>query len=77
MILKEIDSDKDGKLSKKELCDWTESVMTKYLVSEGQKQMPKIDKDDDGLVSWIEYSSAAGYTQGTNKLQLFNIPLAS
>ncbi|XP_031559694.1 reticulocalbin-2-like [Actinia tenebrosa] len=64
VMLKEMDSNHDGKVSEKELSDWIEKVMTEYLTSEGQKQMPKIDKDNDGLASWAEYAAAAGYTQG-------------
>lgn len=63
-LIKEIDNDKDGKISGKELSDWIKQVINKHVIDEGEKQMPKIDKDGDQHATWEEYKKAAGYSEG-------------
>ncbi|KAK3709918.1 hypothetical protein QZH41_020047, partial [Actinostola sp. cb2023] len=62
-LIRDIDLNKDGKLSAEELKDWIENLIHKYVASEGEKHMPKIDHDD-GYATWDEYKEAAGYTKG-------------
>ncbi|OPJ70101.1 reticulocalbin-2 isoform B [Patagioenas fasciata monilis] len=55
-IVRKIDSDGDGLLSKEELSSWIQQSFKHYVTQEAKQHFNDYDKDGDGLVSWKEYN---------------------
>ncbi|XP_074773435.1 reticulocalbin-2 isoform X1 [Athene noctua] len=55
-IVRRIDSDADGLLSKDELSSWIQQSFKHYVTQEAKQHFNDYDKDGDGLVSWKEYN---------------------
>ncbi|XP_074956050.1 reticulocalbin-2 isoform X1 [Phalacrocorax aristotelis] len=55
-IVRKIDSDADGLLTKDELSSWIQQSFKHYVTQEAKQHFNNYDKDGDGLVSWKEYN---------------------
>uniref|UniRef100_A0A8B9EBQ0 Reticulocalbin-2 n=1 Tax=Anser cygnoides TaxID=8845 RepID=A0A8B9EBQ0_ANSCY len=55
-IVRRIDADGDGLLSKDELSSWIQQSFKHYVTQEAKQHFHDYDKDGDGLVSWKEYN---------------------
>ncbi|NXK47301.1 RCN2 protein, partial [Chauna torquata] len=55
-IVRKIDADADGLLSKDELSSWIQQSFKHYVTQEAKQHFHDYDKDGDGLVSWKEYN---------------------
>ncbi|XP_042731562.1 reticulocalbin-2 isoform X1 [Lagopus leucura] len=55
-IVRRIDADNDGLLSKDELSSWIQQSFKHYVTQEAKQHFHDYDKNGDGLVSWKEYN---------------------
>jgi len=55
IIADNIDKDKDGKITEKELEDWIVFTQSRYIREDADKQFGTHDKDQDGKIHWDEY----------------------
>ncbi|XP_065544645.1 reticulocalbin-2 isoform X1 [Lathamus discolor] len=55
-IVRKIDSDADGLLTKDELSSWIQQSFKHYVTQEAKQHFNDYDKDGDGLLSWKEYN---------------------
>jgi len=69
-LFHKMDKNQDGKLSKLELSEWIRYVTSKFVRDSAIKEMVRIDKNFDGLVSWEEYKSQMDKDMLTDSFEL-------
>uniref|UniRef100_UPI00358EB8A8 reticulocalbin-2 isoform X1 n=1 Tax=Myxine glutinosa TaxID=7769 RepID=UPI00358EB8A8 len=57
LLVKKIDRDANGLLSKEELSDWTLRSFRRYATEEARRRFPEVDENGDQVVTWNEYLS--------------------
>lgn len=55
VLLKKVDSDKDGAITTEELTEWVKKTFKDRTLHGVEKDMEDKDSDKDGVVSWDEY----------------------
>nr|XP_057930765.1 reticulocalbin-2 [Doryrhamphus excisus]XP_057930766.1 reticulocalbin-2 [Doryrhamphus excisus]XP_057930767.1 reticulocalbin-2 [Doryrhamphus excisus]XP_057930768.1 reticulocalbin-2 [Doryrhamphus excisus]XP_057930769.1 reticulocalbin-2 [Doryrhamphus excisus] len=55
-IVKKIDTNADNKLSAEEITLWIQHVYRKYALDDTEERFPEFDANQDGVVTWEEYS---------------------
>lgn len=66
VLVKKVDSDKDGYVTEEELTKWVRDVFSKRLLEGIDEDVKGKDTDSDGKITWDEYTKA---TYGPEELE--------
>ncbi|KAM4733325.1 reticulocalbin-2 isoform 2-T3 [Anableps anableps] len=58
-IVKKIDTNRDNLLSAEEITLWIQHVYRKYALEDAEERFTEFELNNDGVVTWEEYSSVA------------------